>query len=198
MPRGQGDFGQYAPTKAIAGMSDMGELAARLDSINTYDRKGQTIWQEGFEDGIVKWYTNVEGDGGSIAVSTDTARNGGKSCKIITGTVAGNEGQISRYVSKPLNSRIGLELSHTTTADVGYHKYVILINVGANWLSGQVKYDPTTETLSYLDSAGVFQDFDTDSRTYQQLNYFAQVKLVIDLDTGYYVRLLFGNKEYDM
>ena len=198
MPRGQTDFGEYAPTRTIAGMSDMGELAARLGSINTYDRKGQTIWQEDFEDGIVKWWTNVTGAGGSVASSVETARNGGKSAKLVSGTTAGNLAQMSRFVSRAVSSRIGVEISYTTSNDVGTHDLTIYTNEGDIDFVPAIRYDPVLKILYYYNDLGVFVAFAADVMTYKAINYFAQMKLVFDLDTGYYVKCLFGADEYDL
>jgi hypothetical protein len=198
MARGQTDFGEYAPTKTVAGMSDMGELAVRLGSINTYDRKGQVIWLEDFEDNINKWDITAAGAGGGATLSTATAKNGAKSCEIISGTVAGNETEIVRYVSRAVNSRIGLEVSFTSTADIGYQTFYIITDNGVQWIYGGIRYDPTLDVIQFLNSAGVWTTHIAAANIYQAAQCFNQLKFVIDLATGFYEKLLIGAEEIDL
>jgi len=54
MPRGHPDYGQAGPTSLIATVPDLGELAARLGSNNTWDRRGFILWYDDFEASVLR------------------------------------------------------------------------------------------------------------------------------------------------
>ena len=59
MPRGQADFGQYAVKEVSASISDMGEVAARLGSIDIYDKRGDVVFFDNFEGAFLRWNRSV-------------------------------------------------------------------------------------------------------------------------------------------
>jgi len=198
MAHGQPDHSVDQRARTIYRVTDVGELAARLGSICTFDRRGDVIWLDDFESNIDKWFTNLEGAGGSIALSPDTARSGGLSCKIVTGNVAGNEAQISRYSHYPVLSRVGFEISMTFHTAIDYVQMTSAADDGTDLLLAAIRYYPNTATIKYNTSAGAWADLATDINFYWAINCFNSLKLVVDFDTKKYVRLIAGNQEIDM
>ncbi|GAI56753.1 unnamed protein product, partial [marine sediment metagenome] len=77
MAHGQPDFGMYQIAKTIYRLADMGELAVRLGSIVTHDRRGDVIWMDNFDSGIAKWYQFASDDDGLVEWSAERSRSGG-------------------------------------------------------------------------------------------------------------------------
>jgi len=196
MPRGQADFGMYAPKTTVAAISDIGELAVRLGSIDTYDRRGNVIFLDDFEENINKWSQVVDGIGGSIALSTDTAKNGAKSAKFVTGNVAGNECQLFRYVHYPTLSKMGIEVSTTFTLNLDYVGLYIFQDDGVDTAVAGLRYYPTLKSLKYLDSVGGWQVLDDDLTFFRSIHCFCSLKLVADFEKNTYWRARAGNQEY--
>jgi hypothetical protein len=61
-----------------------------------------------------------------------------------------------------------------------------------------LRYIPNTDKLQYYDSAGQWQDLDDDLPLTEEYPIFHTVKMVVDLSTRKYVRVILNNIEYDM
>ncbi len=109
---------------------DTAELAVRLGSGVIYDRRGNVVDYDDFEHGSLKWDNDFTAHAGTVAVSTDTARSGGKSLKIVTANAVADRMNIYRYVTPTFNTNIGMELSFA-----GVSSYYRLWMYVAGWLS---------------------------------------------------------------
>ena len=94
-------------------------------------------------------------------------------------------------------SRIGFEMSFTIIPKVDYLRWSFL-HFGNDFASqASVEYHPDTNTLKYVDGDEIYQalavcrlaEFDYSWNT---------VKVVVDLDTLEYVRLILNEREIDM
>ena len=183
---------------AVSALGDLGELAARLGSINTFDRRGDTVWMDGFEEGMFKWSTSVNGTGGAVEISTEKARNGGFSCKITTGSTLGQYAQIYKYIPAPVVANYGMEFSFTKSDD---HSVIMLVfdyYTGAKRYLFQVRYLVASDALQYLDSAGAWQSLSPTLKLMDSTVLFNTLKLVVAPLEGEYVRALLNNQEFDM
>lgn len=198
MAHGQPDFGLYAVKKTVHGLADNAELAARLGSIVTFDRRGDVLWLDGFESPVVKWIVTTDGAGGGAEVSPDAARNGGFSCKLTTDILTDDWVSLSHYLPYPVVSKIGIEVSFTMTTNLKSLLVAEWLYDGSDFHSAQVMYFSIDNKLQYLDNRGFFQDLVTDLDLYTAQTTFHTIKLVIDLETHKYVRVIFNETEYDM
>jgi len=198
MPRGQRDFGGTSPTTTIAGVSDMGELAVRLGSPVTFDRRGDVILLDDFEDNINKWVQTHVGVGGAIALSNDTCKNGARSCKFTTGNVIGNACSIERYMSYPVSGRFGFEISFTYESNFSQWEWLLQLNDGAFYHLAEITYVDATGTLYYRDSTPADVAIVAGLSLYEVDELFHTIKLVVDFDNDKYIRLILNNTEYDL
>ena len=60
------DYGRLSAQATVFPVTDLGELAARLGSIVSHDRRGDVIWLDGFEDGLDKWQPTTSGSGAAV------------------------------------------------------------------------------------------------------------------------------------
>lgn len=198
MAKGQPDYGALAPTQTIVGLSDMGELAARLGSPVTFDRRGNVMWFDDFEHGPNKWAISLTGSGGSVAITNEKARTGAVSCKVITGNVTNNYADIIHREPYPVLSRLGLEYSLLTTEDKAVLYFILYIYTGTYQHSAGIRYNLETHTWQYRNSSGIWTTLPSTARLTQSIYLFHTVKLVIDPDTLKYVRFIADNVAYDM
>lgn len=199
MPKGQPDYGLYAKTSTITGVSDLGELAARIGSIDTFDRGGNVIWLDDFEEGIEKWriVTNT-GDRGSFLWSPEKARNGGFSMKLSCGDVTDDILRVDHSLSMPVISRIGLEFSMQVESIEGIFAFTSYLYDGETQHRVGIRYARDTEIWQYYDITDVWRDLTPTLFLGESATGFHTIKLVVDFATGYYVKLMVGNAIFDL
>ncbi|GAH53184.1 unnamed protein product, partial [marine sediment metagenome] len=183
MAHGQPDFGIYAAKKTVSGLADLGELAARLGSIVTFDRRGDIVWFDDFEGEVDKWYQEPSGTDAAIVVSPDAARNGSFSAKLTTGDEVNDFATIIHYLPYPVTSRVGFEISFNVENDLSELIFSQRLYDGSYEHYARLRYLPATDVLQYLDSEAEWQDLVTGLVLWAATYAFHTVKLVIDLDT---------------
>ena len=188
---------KYKMTK-IFGNIDDAELAARLGSINTFDRRGNVVWMDDFEAATLKWVSTTIGGLGSGALSTDTARNGASCFKMVTDNVTGRGWQILKRLPIPESGRLGIEFSMSSAVD----KWRISVDFVLYTLAGTIRasytWDEDSDRLWIIPSSGVSTDIFTDAEHTQDIHLFNTMKLVVDIDNLKFVRALWNDVEIDL
>ena len=179
-------------------LSDLGELAARLGSIVTFDRRGDVVWLDDFEGGIERWNRRISGTGAAIDWVAEASRSGSFSCRLTGGSDTNRFAYIERYLPKPVPSRIGMEVSFAMIGEMTNWFLRLWHYDGANIYNFQLQYSPANETWYYLDSTGNAQAFATGIEYDKALFAWATVKMVCEPSTGNYVRAIIGDAEYDL
>lgn len=183
------------PIEAI----DTAELAVRLGSIVSFDRRGEIVFMDDFEGPKVHWRQQGVGPGGlgSWEISQDTARSGAQSIFLETGTDIGARRDMWKIIPRPVPGKIGFEISVTggsNTSRILQMKHYD----GTMLLEAKVKLDGLAETLSYWSSAGAWEVFATGIALSYHSYFFSTCKLVADIATRKYVRFLLNAIEYDL
>jgi len=198
MSRGQPDYGLYTDTPVASGISDPGEAAARLGSINIYDRRGWTVWMDDFEAPSLKWHSFFTAPGGIAVLSTTTAWMGIQSVflNVPAGLLA--ESYIDRIFPLIRLGKVGFEfwLQGVTKAP-GYLRLRVDIYDGSTPYRTELLYDTTAEIIYINTPAGTIP-IATGVFMAASSFYFLPVKLVVDMDTDLYTRLIVGAREFDI
>lgn len=182
----------------IFGQIDIGELAARLGSIDNYDRRGNVIFMEDFEDNINRWFKFPIVGASSIAVSTERSRTGASSMKMTHSATDAETLYANNFLPIPVSGRFGLELSWTRGSNIDELQISIKKYDGTKRYDGIVKVDFANSRVRIYVAGGNWTDVVT-SKTFYTMEYcFHTLKLVIDTATNKYVRLLLNNTEYDI
>lgn len=196
MPRGQPDYGIYQQQWAIAGLADLGEAVARLNSINVFDRRGFTIWQDDFEAPSLKWTPTRVGFGALPVLSTATAFSGVQSVLLSAPADVISESLLTRVFPLIRLGKIGIEFwMQGTIAIAGGFRVYLRVYDGAIPSWAELRFDIVAGTVSINTTAGLVV-VATNVYMQQTQFYFLPIKLVIDMDTDYYVRLLAGEREF--
>lgn len=174
------------------------ELAARLGSINTYDRRGDTLWMDDFEAATLKWPIDGDGTGWGVALSTTYARNGGQSVKLVTGDEDGDSTQILKYVPLPRLSTLGFELSFTANENMKEYYFRMVIFTGTRGQAAMIYYYPQTNTLVLIDEKEDPQPIATIRPLIPLAGLFHTFKMVVDYKTKKFLRCMLDNVEYDI
>lgn len=198
MPHGQRDFGMYAVKETIGSDADNAELAARLNSIVTFDRRGDVLYLDDFESGITKWATGGTGVAWAVDWSAVKARNGGFCCELTTDVGVGDNVRIGRNFSYPRLSPLGAEFSFNQIGNISSIRAYIELDDGANLNQAAFRYDPPLGEVYILDRTAGWVPLQVGLMLSESANRFHTVKLVNDFATSRYVRLILNNLEWSL
>ena len=193
MAHGSPDWGASRPVTTIYQLSDLGELAARLGSIVTFDRRGDVAWMDDFEDNIDKWVISAVGVGASAALSVDKARSGAKSAKLTTGDTVGAMTTLYRMFGLPvIKTRLGFEYSFVCHDDVAFYTHLGIYRLGTLYITSLL-YDHSIPALQIQKTNGAYEDL-TAGLDLSAGDAWHTIKLVSDFSSdGEYVRVLLDN-----
>lgn len=200
MPKDYPDFGTQTTEEAYPLINDLGELAARLGSIATYDRRGNVVYLDDFEAPVLKW--GISGDpfhtGWSGVLDSTSPRSGAQDLKLTTDAYSDNFVKALKQIQFRGSYRVGGEICFSLPSANSDWRLEVGVYTGTRVVDGWLKFDYTAGRLYYMNSAGTYVELASSitlvSTTFTHYN----TKLVIDAETEKYVRLLFGNTEYDL
>jgi len=198
MAHGAPDWGVFETLSTVYRVTDLGELAARINVVNTFDRRGNLVWWDDFEDNLNKWNAVVSGGAPTYELSTTEARSGAKSCKLQPGATAGNSVGVARYAGLFTGTeKIGLELSAILNEYLRLELYIYKIQSDAYQLA-QIRYDLTSSTLDLNVGGTGIVTLDS-ALELKPNNTWHTLKMVADFtDASVYTRLLINNLVYDL
>lgn len=198
MARGQADFGAYAVKKVSASISDMGEVAARLGSIVTYDKRGDVVNFDNFEAPFLKSIVLTAPVGDYARLDSASVKSGCQSLKLHLEDGASRGVEYVMACPILASKQIGLEFSFSNKADDVYLMFEINYKAETErfWALGYLHYDG--DKLQILDENLAEVDVADLPDLYEKTNFFHTMKLVVDFATAKYVRLLFDQNEYDI
>jgi len=174
------------------------ELAARLGSIVTFERNGEVLWLEDFEGPTVNWDSSLSSPGSIVGLTTKTRRTGSQSLLMTTASEIGDYAYIRRILPRPVLGKIGFELSFTLDSGTKYIELDVTIYDGTYYYSIGVRYDLPNTRIEIRNSAGGWESYQTDISLDKNDYYFHTIKIVADLSSLSYVRLILNDVEYDM
>jgi len=195
---GQPDYGMYTLAQTIYRLADMGELASRLGSIVTFDRRGEVIWLDDFESDLTKWYNLTPGGGVEITASNERCRNGGFSAKVYFPAAVTTNQTLEHRQPYPVLSKIGFEASFTTSDKMDFIEFYLVLYDRTNLYRGLIRYNMQTRILQYYDHNDAPQILDASLYLHHDVRLFHTMKLVVDFVNKRYERLILDDKVYDM
>jgi len=196
MPHGGPDWSTGGQIGTVHTIEDLGELAARLGSPVTFDRRGNVVFLEDFESGDERWQT--EGDeSADMGWSAERARNGGFCYKIETSKVSSANTGIHYKGSRPRLSSIGLEFSHGGGDDWNIMTARLRIYDGKYELNSWLRYHDATGVIDIYADGGFYIPIGT-YKPPTTIREFYTIKLVADFKALKYKRLIANNQEIDL
>jgi len=196
MPHGAPDFANVGPIETIHRLFDMGELAARLKSLVRYHRGGTFVQEDDFSAGYGNWAGGGSGTGNARTLRSDIHRSGGASVLLTCGSTLSLTSWLMRSFGYPVAGDIGVEVSFAGDSDD------VKLELKVRWYGGRrlyrfgIRYDFNAETLDYLKYDNTWVAWQTDVKLDNEVGVFHTVKLVLDLDTFSYVRVILNEVSY--
>lgn len=198
MARGQPDFGMYAPKTVTAAISDMGEVAARLGSVVVYDKRGDVVDFDNFEDPALKWIKYPFIGAGSISHSSTHAKSGAQSVKVTTAAVLNDYMYIQKMMSVLGSLQLGMEISFANPLTDVYLEMLLSYYDGTNVHIAEEKINFNGGLIYVVDDSSTDILVATLGNFGNLEHFFHTTKFVADFATDKYVRLLISNHEYDI
>lgn len=197
MKHGAPDWSVYRPSSTSYPVLDLAELAARLGSIDTFDRRGDILFLEDFESGLNKWWFDLTPTGAAAALDPTHTRSKGYSLKLTTGTDDDFITEASHDEPFPALGTFGLEVSATNEDDLPELGIWIFIFTGTVRLTGALFHLAAANALAYLDDTAIYQTLD--AVNLPDTDYlFNTFKLVIDAQTQMYKHAILNSTQYDL
>lgn len=198
MSRGQPDYAAQAPKEVAASVSDMGEIAARLGSIVTYDKRGDVVDLDDFEEPVLRWQTASGGTGSYVILDSFSVKSASQAVKLHSASEAYGTAGIGKDYSILASEVLGFEFSFSNLSDNIFLSTLFEVYDGTNLKIAGIRYDPNLDKLYIYDSTGGYVLFISDLPLVSSNFIFHTLKIVVDFSTGYYKRLLLDNVEYDI
>jgi len=198
VPHGTPDWWGESPTATVHQVTDMGELAVRLGSPVSYDRRGNVVWFDNFEDGLGKWYLSEVGTGADVALTGLSAVSGGYSAKLVGGSDGLMSAQLQRIFYAPVPGKVGLEMSFELRGAATVVELQAAHYDGVNYYQYYVRWVSATSDFEYQDSAGAWQDIDANKPLIAAAHAWHTMKVVFNTASGKYVRAMLDDEEYSL
>lgn len=179
-------------------LGDLGELAVRLGSPDSHERQGTVMFMDSFEGGPGIWESVLTGAASEVIISSEAARTGAYSCKLVPDTGAGNRAGIKRFFPAPSTGKYGFEFS--VYLEGLFNKILLDIKHrnGTHSYRFQCTYDRADETLAIVDDDAGKVTVLTSFGLYAGDGCFHSLKLVFDLDSHLYERAVVNGVSYDL
>lgn len=197
-PHGAPDWSKYRPTSVTFPVLDLAELAARLYSPNVFDRRGDVVFMDDFEQGLNKWWPITVGAGTVIELAHTPTKLGGYSVRLHPAAVGGAEAAIRLRHAYPASDRLSLECAFTVHPFMGAIQFSIRIYTQTRVVRGEILYNHAATTLSYFDAAGNWTVLNDDIELIVTTHMFHVIKIAIDKGTEHYIRCILDDTEYDL
>lgn len=193
MAHGAPDWWGTEPTATVHPIQDAGELAARLWSPVTFDRRGNVVFMDTFQDGLNKWHLGDLYENAEVHLSVVKALVGAYSARLITPDSDTLFVWIARDFQPTVESKIGAEYSYQIIDSevdfvVGISHYT-----GSDEYSYNIKFDTSAGKLYYQASNGDWVEAETGLVAGTAPTCWNTMKLVVDLSAKEYVRAVFND-----
>ena len=188
----------WLPGSARFPLSDLGELAARLKSPDTFDRRGDVLWMDVGDKGLGSYAYSYFGVGSSVMVLATYALHGSYALWLTAGSTLSCNAALSKMLANSSMLRAGLEIAFCLLSPALYFRTRLIYFIGTQQLDVNIRYNFATTALEYQGSDGVFYAFATVGQLDNPYGIYHHLKLVVDFTIGHYVRCLFNDIEYDL
>ncbi len=192
------DYSKYLPGSVRFSLQDMGELAVRLGSIDTYDRRGEVVLLDDGSNGLGGYSVLPPSGIVGAFVTTELAGKGGYSIHIVTGAVADDYFELLKQTPMPVSKRNGMEVSFFLNSFFKYYDLILYSPKDGRLYAAGIRITRSPASLSYLTTAGAWTQFATLASGVTSSGLTSILKFVVDFETGYYIRVLFGGTTYDL
>lgn len=174
------------------------ELAARLGSPHIFNREGDVIYLDDFENGFGGWDYVPSGLGATRFLTTDCILRGSYAAVLRPGTTPDKYIQISKRFQYPVLGNMGVEFSVVLSNELTYI-YVRLVRYdGVDSHTFHLEYNYKDRQLKIFDGALGFVVIKDALTLAPEYRLFHTFKLVCDLERDEFIRAIVDEVEYNL
>ena len=192
------DWTTYGKLDQIFALYDLGELAVRLGSIVSFDRRGNVLWLDDFESGIANWWIQTEGAASAAIQSNEASRNKTYSLKLTAGSVVNNNVQAIKLFPFRVQGIHAIECSLALVKTAPIVTIYLDNYDGEKYRYGAVRYVPSADVLQVRTDLEVWSTVMTGLVPYESQYCFHTLKLIVDWVNEKYVRILLNSLDIDL
>lgn len=198
MTRGYADWGQSSGGVSDNQLKDMAELASRLGSISTFDRRGYVYLADDFEHNIKNWVLTIISGTGTAYLSTARSRFKTFSMELVPTDGTTSEIEMARSLPTLREGLVGFEIA-VSFGDIPDHfDFIIRWQRLSPQLSYHIRVEVNNQRIQYRDASGIFITLENNIDIDAGYGKFHVLKLVIDTVNNFYRRVVWNKTEYDM
>ena len=175
----------------------LAELAARLGSPVSWDRRGQVVQMLDFSEGLSQVVIGDFGAGAEGVLYPGVFQTGGYSLALTTGTNAAGYAQVSSYFVYSPADLLGFEVSLSSASRPQEIILSLYIYDGTYLHEPAFRFKLSVLKLQFQNPTPAWISI-VDASPPNLVNFFFTVKFVVKLSTQRYVRLLYAGVETDM
>lgn len=192
------DYHKYLPNSVRLSLQDMGELAARLGSIITYDRQGEVVWFDDFSHGISKYTSILSGTGAALSLGVSRTGRSGFNMRQLSGTTGAKSVETYTGITLLELTKIGLEIACYFLVPISHFILGIYSFDGVSRYEQFIKVDVTNKKIYVLDGTNTYIEVSDILRVDDPDGTIHHFKLVIDTSSIAYVKFLLDSSKYDL
>jgi len=188
------NYDEYAQNQAVG----IGDGAARLGSIKTYDMRGRVWFYDDFEAAALHWPATNVGVGGAQHLVSDHVRNGEQALGLQANTGAGRQSRVFRVFQLPRSIPLGVEVSFAEEVNFGMITMVIDLDDSMQRTIASIRVDEAAGQLQYQSDGGGWTNSGVQLGLSHNLSHFHTVKTVFDYNTDERLRILYDDQEVNL
>ena len=174
----------------------LGELAARLGSPISWDRRGQVVRIIDFSKGMAQMSMTKYGVGSAYALYGAIYESGGYSLGLTTGTNANGYCQAVSYFVYSPSERVGVEVAMSSGGRPEEIIIALYIFDGTTLHQPKLRFQASRGYLQYENTVPTYVDVCVATPP-ALVNFFFTVKFVIDMSLIKWDRVLYAGTAYD-
>lgn len=197
MVHGSPDWWGNVPDTTVYGGPDTGELAARMGSIVTFDRRGNVVWMDEFENGLGPWEWSGSGANNAVNLGTEITMHGSLAAYLHPGEEELGEALIRHNLPFPVLGGIGIEVAFVPQEHLRTFSIILFLYDGARRYDYQARYNHTAGHVGVCTGDDVFPSVGVPGIQGEGYHNHCIMKMVANCVTHKFERVLFNNHVYD-
>jgi hypothetical protein len=177
---------------------DLGELAVRLGASTLFDRTGTLIYCEQFQGGLNSWLTSGSGANCDPVLSGTYFYHKPYSVRFKTAGLGTVRSVLHSKLPFPYQTRMGVEFAYNQGVPVNIFDCYMDLYTGTQLITPYIRLDFTNNKVQIRDKDYNWVDVHTGTSGPGYSGIFNPIKLVFDLETAFYTRVMLNENDYNV
>jgi hypothetical protein len=188
----------YLPGSGKSTLGDMGELAVRIGSPVSYDRRGSVYWYDDFEDGIGGYSLDLAGTGAAIRYTHSYVFRGALSAKLTGGSTGNKHAGLIKRISPALFTTFGLEVTYSIAGNVSNIVITFRYYTGTILYEGATTIEMANQRALFTSPGPVYPPIIPLDIEINDPALFNTSKLVVDMVNLTYLRFMHNQDDFSL